>query len=135
MNLSKKKTLAAKALNVGKNRIKFVTERLDEIKEILTKQDVKDLAQEGAIQVKEVSGRKKVVKRKRKRGPGKIRKKVNKRKQEYVIMTRKLRKYSAEMHKQGKISKEELIEIRKKIRNRLFKNKANLKQYIGDLKK
>lgn len=135
MNLSKKKTLAATALKVGKGRVKFVEERSDEIKEALTKQDVKDLVKEGAIQVKEVSGRTKVVGRKRKRGPGKIKKKVNKRKQEYVIMTRKLRAYSNEMHKQGKISKEEKDEIRKKIRNRLFRSKANLKQYIGDLKK
>ena len=135
MNLSKKKTLAATALKVGKKRVKFVEERTDEIKEALTKQDIKDLVKEGAIQIKEVAGRTKVVGRKRKRGPGKVKKKVNKRKQEYVIMTRKLRGYSNEMHKQGKISKEEKDEIRKKIRNRMFKSKAHLKQHIGELRK
>jgi len=73
--------------------------------------------------------------KKTRRSPGNIRKKVNKRKQEYVIMTRKLRKYAAEMKKQGRLSKEEVIDIRKKIRNKVFRSKAHLKEYIGGLKR
>ncbi|MBS3076115.1 hypothetical protein J4481_00030 [Candidatus Pacearchaeota archaeon] len=135
MNLGKKKSLAARTLDVGREKIVFLKSRLDEIKEAITKQDIRDLTAEGAIIIKEPKGRKKVVKRKRKRGTGKIKKKVNKRKQEYVIMTRKLRSYTAEMKKQGNISPEESTEIRKRIRNRKFKSKANLKDYIGGLSK
>jgi len=135
MNLGKKKILAAKTLKVGKGRIAFIKERLEEIKEAITKQDIKDLKQEGAIVVKEVSGRKKVEKRKRRRNAGKIKKTVNTRKQDYVIMTRKLRAYTQEVFKQGLISREEKLEIRKKIRNKKFKSKAHLKQYIEELKK
>ena len=61
-------------------------------------------------------------------------KKINKRKKEYVSITKKLRKYTAEMKKQKKISKEENKEIRKKIRNRTFKSKTHLKNYLGSLK-
>ncbi len=43
MNLRTKKELAAKALKVGKERIVFVEARLDEIKEAITKQDMRDL--------------------------------------------------------------------------------------------
>ena len=50
-------------------------------------------------------------------------------------MTRKLRRYGAEMKKQGKISPEEIKDIRNKIRNRVFKSKAHLKTYIGGLSK
>ena len=50
-------------------------------------------------------------------------------------MTRKLRAYTKEMFKQGKLQKEEVVEIRKKIRNKIFKSKAHLKEYIGSLKK
>ena len=50
-------------------------------------------------------------------------------------MTRKLRGYVNEMKKQGKISKEEADKIRKKIRNKVFKSKAHLKEYIGGLKR
>jgi len=134
MNIGKKKSLAVRTLKVGKERIVFLKPRLDEIKEAITKQDIRDLQKEGAIVVKGIKGRKK-VKKVNKRSTGNIRKKVNKRKKEYVIMTRKLRKYIAEMKKQGKLSKEEILDIRKKIRNRIFRSKAHLKTYIGDLRK
>lgn len=130
-----KKDLAAKTLKVGKDRIKFVRARLEEIKEAITKQDIRDLVQEGAIVVKPINGRKTNVKRKNRRSTGKIKKKVNKRKQEYVIITRKLRNYTAEMKKQGKLTSEDVKEIRKRIRNRAYKSKANLKMYIEGLKR
>lgn len=129
MNLSKKKSLAAKTLKVGKDRIIFVKARLDDIKEAITKQDIKDLQKDGAIVVKGVKGRRKNLKKKKKRNIGKIRKKIKKRKAEYVIITRKLRKYVAELKKQGKLSKEEIIDIRKKIRNKYFKSLGNLKEF------
>lgn len=135
MNLNNKKSLAARALKVGKERIVFSRGRLEEIKEAITKQDIRDLLNEGAIIVKNIKGRKKNLKKKVKRSTGNIRKKVNKRKQNYVIMTRKLRNYSSELKKQDKLTREEVKEIRKKIRNKAFKSKAHLKEYIGGLKK
>ena len=133
MNLAKKKSLAARTLKVGKGRIVFVNSRLDEIKEAITKQDIRDLKKSGAILIKEIVGKKKVIKNKS-RSPGNIKKKVNKRKQEYVIITRKLRRYLAELKDGGKISNEDFKKIRKKIRNREFRSKAHLKEYIGELK-
>jgi len=130
MNLSKKKALAAKALNVGKNRVIFNTEGLSEIKEAITKQDIKDLAKEGIISIKPVKGRKKVVKRKTKRGPGKIKKKVKNRKQVYVKITRKLRKYLMDLRDKGAVDRELYWELRKKIRMRAFKSKVNFKEYL-----
>jgi large subunit ribosomal protein L19e len=130
MNLKKKKALAKKTLKLGNKRIVFLKPRLEEIKEAITKQDIKDLHNDGAIIIKNPKGRKKIRKRKKARGPGKIKKKVNKRKQDYVVLTRKLRKHVREMKKQGKISKEEATEIRKKIRNKLFRSKNHLKEQI-----
>ena len=135
MNLGNRKALAARTLKVGKGRIKFVVARIEEIKEAITKQDMKDLNQSGAIEIKSVKGRKTNVSRKNRRGTGKIKKKVNKRKQEYVIITRKLRAYTKELFNQGKLNKEEVKEIRKRIRNRAFKSKANLKLYVEGLRK
>lgn len=135
MNLEKKKLLARRTLKVGKERIIFLKSRLDEIKEAITKQDIKSLQESGAIIIKNVKGRKRKLKKKMKRSAGNIRKKVNKRKKEYIIMTRKLRRYITEMKKQGKITNEETIEIRKKIRNRYFKSKNYLKEYIKNLGK
>ncbi len=130
MNLSKKKALAAKTLKVGKDRIVFVKSRLEDIKEAITKQDIRDLQKEGAIFIKEIKGRKANLKRKNKRSVGNIRKKVNKRKKEYVVLTRKLRKYVRELRNQGKLTRENSKDLRKKIRNRQYKSLGNLKEYI-----
>jgi len=133
MNLAKKKELAAKALKVGKNRICFSIENLPDIKEAITKEDIKGLYSEGIITIKPVKGRKKIIKRKTRRGPGKIKKKVNKRKQIYVKITRKLRSYLKELKKQGIIERDLYWDLRKKIRMRFFKSKAHLKEYLGNL--
>ena len=135
MNLKKKKSLAVRTLGIGKERIVFLEPRLNETKEAITKQDIRDLQKEGAIIVKEIKGRKKNTKKKTEKSTGNIRKKVNKRKKEYVIMTRKLRKYVSEMKNKGILSKEESVDIRKKIRNKVFRSKAHLKDYVGRLKK
>jgi len=135
MNLSKKKALAVKTLKVGKARIMFVKSKLEDIKEAITKQDIKDLQKDGAIIVKDIKGRKKNLKKKIKKSTGNIRKKVKKRKREYVIMTRKLRKYVKELKNQGKLSREECIDIRKKIRNKYYKSLGNLKEHIRGEKK
>ena len=135
MNLSKKKSLAIKTLKVGKARIVFVKSRLEDIKEAITKQDIKDLQKDGAIIVKDIKGRKKNLKKKVKRSTGNIKKKVKKRKRDYVIMTRKLRKYVKELRKHEKLSKEEAIDIRKKIRNKYYKSLGNLKEHIRREKK
>ena len=110
-NLNKKKELAAKTLKVGKNRISFNQDNLSDIKEAITRQDIKDLYAEGIISIKPIKGRKKVEKRKRQRGPGKIKKKVNKRKQVYVKITRKLRSYLSELKKLGVINQDLNIEF------------------------
>ena len=134
MNLNKKKELAKKTFGVGKDRIVFLESRMADIKEAITKQDLKDLHKEGAILIKEIKGRRK-AKKKRSRSVGNVRKKVKKRKRDYIIMTRKLRKYSVEMKKLGLLSNEDVIDVKKKIRNKDFRSKARLKEHIGGLKK
>tara|TARA_Y100000310_G_scaffold265631_1_gene276761 strand:- start:3804 stop:4205 length:402 start_codon:yes stop_codon:yes gene_type:complete len=133
MQLAKKKELAARVLRVGKNRVIFLEERLSEVKEAITRQDISDLKKSGAIQIKEISGRKKIVKRKNRRRIGKIKKKVNNRKQEYVIITRKLRIFAKHLLKTKKIDKEKYQKIRKMIRARKFKSKRNLKESFEEI--
>ena len=132
MNLRNKKELAARTFGIGKKRIAFVESRKDEIKEAITKQDIRNLVAGGAIIIKNVKGRRKIRKR-RKKGVGNIRRVVKERKKEYVIITRKLRNYAK--HAASQISKENLKKIRKNIKNRVFKNKMDLKKYIGELNK
>lgn len=135
MNLKKKKSLAVKTFGVGKERIVFVKSRIDEIKEAITKQDMRDLQKEGAILIKDKKGRKKIIRKKRKVGPGKIRKNIRGGKREYMIITRKLRKYAGELLRKGDLNREELNTIRKKIRNRIYRSKAHLKEQINEMRK
>ena len=130
MDLTKKKELASKALKVGKRRIIFDSESLGEIKEAITKQDMKDLYVEGVIQIKPLKGRKTIVRRKTKRKAGKIKKTINTRKQDYVKLTRKLRGFIKSLQKKGEIDTPRYKSLRKKIRMREFKSKANLKEYL-----
>jgi len=134
MNLGKKRMLAAKTLKVGKGRIIFVKSRLDEIKEAITKQDIRDLKKDGAIRIRETLGRKKKNKQYKQISKGNIRKRVNKRKRYYILLTRKLRRYLFDVKNKGGLSLENIEDIRKKIRNKEFKSLADLKQYIEGLK-
>ncbi len=133
MQLSKKKILAAKVLKVGKNRIIFVKEHLPEVKEAITRLDILDLHKSGAIQIREVKGRKKIVKRKNRRRVGKIKNKTNTRKAEYVIITRKLRKFVRGLVRTGAVDKEKNREVRKQIRARKFRSKRHLKENLEEL--
>ena len=130
MQLAKKKELAAKVLKVGKGRIVFAESRLSEVKEAISRMDILDLHKSGAISIRDVKGRTKIVKRKNRRRTGKIKQTVNTRKAEYVIITRKLRTFVRGLFRTGKINAEEKQEIRKQIRARKFRSKRQLKEYL-----
>ena len=134
MNLAKKKELAKRTLGVGKNRIIFNKEGIAEIKEAITKEDIKNLHKEGIIEIKPIKGRKRIEKRKRRRGPGKIKRRVTNRKQIYVKITRKLRAYIKELRNNNSIDKNTYKELRNKIKMRNFKSKSNLKEYLNSVK-
>lgn len=132
MQLSKKKELASRVLGAGKGRIAFAKEHLSEIKEAITRQDILDLHKSGAIQISPVKGRKKIVGRKNRRRAGKIKKKINVAKKDYVILTRKLRKFLKHLSKRNQISKEEYISSRKMVRAKKFKSKRHLKENLEE---
>ena len=134
MDLSKKRVLAAKVLGVGVGRVMFNIQRLDEIKEAITKQDMRDLAADKAIYIREIKGRQTNAGRRRRRA-GSIRMRPNQRKREYMRITRKMRKYSGELRKQGKISREEFMTLRKEIRSKQFRTKSHIKERIESMTK
>jgi large subunit ribosomal protein L19e len=133
-NLDKRKKLASKVFGVGTGRICFDETRLAEIKEAITKQDIKDLYASGAISIKEISGRQAYVKRKTKRGPGKIKLKIRPGKRHYIHLTRKLRRHIKELKIQGKIQQDLYLNLRKKIKAREFKDKSHLKEHLTEIK-
>jgi large subunit ribosomal protein L19e len=55
-DLSAQKRLAADELDVGKNRIWFDPDRQSDLAEAITREDIRELVEEGAIQVDDESG-------------------------------------------------------------------------------
>src|SRR3989338_1203796 len=123
MKLENKKDLVARTLGVGKRRIIFHNARLLEIKEAITKQDIRDLVKEGAIILRPIMGRKKIVKRKYRRHAGKIRMKV----------VDKKRKYLAVLRKTEKISDEDYMKLRKEIKASSFRDMAHFRERISQI--
>ena len=56
MNLKSKKDIATKILKAGRKRVWFNPEKLSDIKEAITKEDLKGLMKEGSIRIKKKEG-------------------------------------------------------------------------------
>lgn len=133
MKLEGKKQLAARALNVGSGRVVFNINRLSDIKEAITKQDIKDLQNSGAIMINDKKGRRKVQKRKTRRRAGSIRMKVNTRKKDYATLTRKLRTHLVNLKARDKISRDQHETLKKEVRASNFRSLAHMKERVGSL--
>jgi len=133
MKLENKKELASRALGIGKGRIIFNVNRLSEVKEAITKQDIKDLVADGAIMIREVKGRKTIVKSNSRRRAGSVRKKVKPGKRQYIQKTRRMRAFIKQLRNTEKVSEEVYLLIRKEIRASMFRDIAHLKERLKEL--
>ncbi|MBI5871710.1 hypothetical protein HZB88_01340 [archaeon] len=130
MNLNKKKKLIARMLNLGVKRIVIDSSRSNEIKEAITREDMRELIREGAITIREMGGRRHRKRKRWKRGEGKIKKRAGQRKRAYIKITRKLRKYLSDSSEKEKISHEKYRDLRKQIKAKAFKNLESLREAI-----
>jgi len=129
MKLTTQKRLAAGILEVGENKVWFDSFRLDEIKQAITKQDIKDLIKDKAIRIR--PGTKKPVKVKRaRRGQGRIKISVVTRKRDYMNRIRKMRRYVKDEVEAGRMSKELAYQVRKFAKAGQFKNLRQAKEYV-----
>jgi large subunit ribosomal protein L19e len=131
MNLEKKKEIVARMLGVGKSRIKFNQDRITDIEDAVTKQELRALIKDGAISILPVKGQttKKKVKR---RGYGSRKGKKTARmgkKERWVRQVRALRKYLKAV--KGQITKDKYWEAYRKIKGGEIRTVARLKEYLG----
>lgn len=132
------KRLAASVLKVGQNKVCFDNSRIDDIREAITKEDIKQLVKEKAIKKKPFKGTKrragkKRQKRKRKgrrRGVGKRKKIVNKRKKEYMVKIRKFRTYIRELKLNKNITAKESNILMKLAKAGMFRSKKEIKEKL-----
>ena len=134
MILKMQRRIAARILRVGENKVWMNPLRLNEIKEAITKQDVLDLIKDGAMTIREKTGIKTKVKRKRK-GPGKKKGKSRRGKRDYMMKIRKLRRFIKLLKENSIINTPEARKMRALSKSGYFKSQRHLKEHITGIMK
>jgi len=143
MKLSVQKRLAASVLKCSKKRVQFVPERLPDIKEAITKADIRGLISEGLVikeQKKGVSrfrARHKAAQRRKglQRGPGKRKGKktaIVSRKQSWMAKIRAQRKLIKELKEKNIVDAAAYKNLYRKSKGGFFRNKRHIKVYMEE---
>jgi|TARA_Y100000310_G_scaffold175569_1_gene175626 large subunit ribosomal protein L19e len=145
MKLKNQKRISAELLKIGKNSVKFDPTRLGDIKEAITKEDIRGLIKDKAIVSKPIGSQSKgrlrkrlIQKRKgRQKGLGKKKGKKTARlssKEIWMIKTRIQRNFIKELREKEKITKKTYREMYRKIKGNFFRSKNHIKLYLTENK-
>jgi large subunit ribosomal protein L19e len=145
MKLSTQKRLAADVMNIGISRVWMDPTFEDEISLAITRDDIKRLVDEGAIQKKPVTGVSRgraryVLEQKRKgqrKGPGRKKGKATatlSSKERWMIKIRPMRKELRKLRDNRKITSKTYRELYLKAKGNAFRNTAHLRTYISERK-
>ena len=145
MKLRTQRRIAAQLLKCGETRIKFDETKLSEIKEAITKSDVRGLIKDDTIQKKPVvsisGGRsRKILKQKRKgrrQGPGSRKGKKGARlpkKEAWMNKIRIMRSFLAEVRDKKLITPVTYRSIYMKAKGGFFRSKRHIKLYLEEHK-
>jgi len=143
MKLTTQKRLAATVLKAGKSRVWIDPEFQDEVSLAITKDDIRRLIDEGAIQKKQAVGVSRgraryVMAQKRKgqrKGPGRKKGKATaklSKKERWMHKIRPLRRELSHLRDEGKITRRVYRELYLKAKGNAFRNTAHLRTYISE---
>jgi len=143
MKLSVQKRLAAEVLKCSPKRVRLSPERLPDIKEAITRADIKGLVNDGLILKVQETGVSRVrakhrAKQRRKglqRGPGKRKGKktaIVPRKEAWMTKIRVQRKFLKELRENSVITDDAFKELYKKAKGGFFRNKRHIKVYMNE---
>ncbi|MGQ9468818.1 MAG: 50S ribosomal protein L19e [Nitrososphaerales archaeon] len=143
MNLSNKKEMAAKVLNVGINRVRIDPKSLERIADAITRDDIRALVREGVIWAEPVKGtsrgrirRKRALKKKRGRGSGSKKGSVGARlprKRSWVIKVRSIRNHLKKARERGDITSDAFDKLYLQIKGGQIRSVKHLKEQISSL--
>ena len=145
MRLNNQKRISAKILKIGKTSVKFDPERLADIKEAITKADLRSLIKDKAIVSKSTGSsskgrlRKRLVQKRKGRQKGLGKKKGKRtarlsRKGAWMIKVRVQRNFIKELKEKNKISLKAYREIYRKIKGNYFRSRNHIKLYLTENK-
>ncbi len=143
MKLKLQKKLASSVLKGSKKRIRFEPEVLDEIKEGLTKDDVRGMIKRGLIRIKQKKGVSRVRAKKKakqrakglRKGHGKRKGTKNARTPRKEIWMKKIRlqrKFLKELYDKEYLNAQTYRKLYKKAKGGFFRSKRHIKLYIDD---
>jgi len=143
MKLKIQKRLAAQILKSSEKNIWLDSTRFDEIKDAITKADVKSLIKDKAIKAKKIVGTSSYRKRKRltqkkkgrRRGPGSKKSNMNARiskKRRWINHIRVQRTLLKNLRDKGIIERSSYRSLYMKSKSGFFRSKRHLKLYLGD---
>ena len=143
INLNVQRRLAAQLLKCGGNRVKFDSNRLDDIKEAITKTDIRSLINSGAISKKRLLNTSRFWVRKRKRqkslgrqkGFGSRKGKKTARlnpKRTWINKIRLQRNYIKSLRDKGMITSSAYHELYMKSKGGFFRSFKHLSMYINE---
>ena len=144
VNLKKKRELVARMLNVGSNRVKFEPDKLDDIADSITRDDIRSLIKNDVIWTSKLKGTsrsrakaKLEVKKKHGRGQGskKGRKTARTGKKElYVKKIRTMRYHLKVLKDRNDVNREIYWSLYKKINGGQIRSLTRLRSTVKDLK-
>ena len=145
MKFTSQKRLAAKLAKASPKRIKFNKENLEEIKEAITKKDIKTLIKEKSIRVLQKTGNSRVRARKRavqktkgrQKGLGKRKGKATARtpkKDTWMKKVRAQRELIKKMRDNELITKEVYHKIYNRVKGGFFRSRRHIKLYLEERK-
>ncbi|MFX1481646.1 MAG: 50S ribosomal protein L19e [Promethearchaeota archaeon] len=143
MKLDTQKRLAADVMKVGKTRVWIDPGFEDEVSLAITRDDIRRLVDEGAIQKKPIRGISRgraryrlSQKRKGQRaGPGRKKGKATSKlsgKERWMMKIRPMRKELRKLRNEGKITSRVYRELYLKAKGNAFRNTAHLRTYIAE---
>jgi len=144
VNIAKKRELVARILGVGANRIRFEPDRLEDVADSITRDNIRSLVNSGAIWTVQVKGtsrgraiKKRAVWKVHGKGPGSKKGKKTARvgkKEVYVIRVRSMR-YRLKVLKERKdITNEIYGQLYKKVNGGQVRSLAHLRDLVKEAK-
>ncbi len=143
MNLSNQKRIAAQVLKVGVTRVWIDNEKISEVKEAVTKHDIRSLINEGIIKAKPVTGvsrvraRKRMVQRSKGRQTQAGSRKGKRtarlpRKKAWILKTRIQRKFLKDLRDNKKVEPSVYRNLYRKVKGNFFRSRAHVKLYMKE---
>jgi large subunit ribosomal protein L19e len=143
MDLKSQKRIAADVLDVGEDRVWMDPDQMEKIDEAITRKDIRNLIEGGAIQKRDVEGNSKGRSREIKKQKAKGQRKGHgsrkgtktarkSEKDEWMEKIRALRSDLKEMKEEGEITGKQYRELYNKAKGGFFRNRKHLENYIED---